>query len=98
MKEIIQPDRNIVSSGITNNNKPAVHLLEYRGWIKKDNITRPVQDGSNVVMGRLCCGSFMEAVGLVTERMKDLCEKNGVPEDSYEISFIAIKEMDLPIV
>lgn len=97
MKDIIQPNRNVISSGIQNH-KPATHLWEYRAWIRKGEVQRPLQDNSNVVIGRVCAGSFEEARGLMLDRMKDLCEKNEVPEDSFEVSFLALKEADLPLV
>lgn len=94
--KIVTPNKQIIHSGILNN-KPAVHLFEYRGWLKNGEIQRPLQDGSNVVSGRVCAGSWNEALPLVLERMRFICDQNKLTTDSYDLSFLAVKELDIPL-
>lgn len=96
MSDLIQPNRQILTSGIQNH-RPATNLYEYSAWLKKDAIQWPEQDRSNVVIGRICAGSWQEALPLVLERLKAICEQNKLPEDSFDLSYLAVKEINLPL-
>lgn len=93
--KLITPNKQIL--GGVFNNKPAIHLYEFKAWLKKDSIQRPAPDNSNVVLGRICAGSWVEAYPMVVERMKAICEQNKLEEDSWDMSYLALKEADLPV-
>lgn len=85
----------IVASGIENATRPMTHLYEFRAWFTPPGVRLPIPE--TVVTSKVCAPDWETAVTKVRAWLAASCLANKLAADAYEISFVAAKELDLPL-